>query len=200
MQQETIRSILIDLLASGAVEVVNGQVVFNGQPLGEEVANSEYRSDGWSTDTSYGCRRHRAIDDFLKRLSRGDVHERKVAEQAYEWFCFHPRKVERLVAEDEEQAQQATRAYWNSNLLTRMLGGGTRRDSAVNYKLKAERWGKEDEAGGYWFMPPAHAVVHGAAPEEEAPGRWPEEYINDLKEQVEYHRSGQAERDEAWLR
>lgn len=197
MQRETIRSALLDLLNAGDIEVVDGRIMFHGEPL-EEHGPAEYLDNGWSVETSYGCRRHRAIDDYLEKLARGDEAERRVANEADQWFCFSPKESPDLAAADETEAKQAAKAYFNSNLLIRLLGGVSQRDNAMGYRIEADNWeGVESE--NHWFMPPAHAVVYGVTPESEAPDRWPDEYIADLKGRVEYYRSGRADQDEAWL-
>lgn len=186
MQRETIRSALIDLLNSGDLEVVEGRLHFRGEPLADS-DSSDYRGDGWSVETSYGCRRHRAIDEFLETLSSGDEFERRVANEADQWFCFSQEHSPELAPEDEVERDQASKAYYNSNLLIRLLGGVNRRDNSMDYRLAAQNW-DGIESDQHWFMPPGHAVVYGVHPEDEAPSRWPEEYIAELKSLVQVAR------------
>ncbi|HSH26147.1 MAG TPA: hypothetical protein VK972_00025, partial [Wenzhouxiangella sp.] len=192
-----IKSALIDLINSGRLTIEDGQLFLDAEPVAEET-EGEYDAEGWSIETSYGCRRHRAIDEVLARLERGDKHERRVANDAYRWFCFHPREAVHLAADDETEAKQAVKAYFNSNLLIRLLGGVSRRDNAMDYRIAAENW-EGVESDHHWFMPPGHAVVYGVRPEAGAPQRWPQQYINDLKDDVEYHRSGRAAQAEDML-
>lgn len=197
MQHQTIRSALLDLISTGDLAVVDGRLHFMGEPL-EDMDAGEYRGDGWSHETSFGCRRHRAIDEFVERLARGDEHERRVANEADLWFCFHPRECVHLAADDETEAKQAAAAYSNSMIMARWLGLGVKRDHGMDFRISSDKWGIEGET--YWHMPQAHKVVYGMRPEAEAPDRWPQQYINDLRERVEYYREGRGDDEDHWWR
>ena len=166
-------------------------IYLDGFRLGEDEGESEYRPDGWSYETSNGCRRHRAIDEERARLE-AEGHD---LSDYPTWFCFDPMDLagfsdmrawlnsdpdyrHPIESEDEDERTRAARAAFIRRWVVRVSG-------APN-DLMEPFWISEDTNGdGIRERTdlPDYAVVFAADRSDRAEivDRWPEHAIRNLR-------------------
>lgn len=183
MEKQMIRSALIDLIRQGRLSAQGDNIMFDGEPVSaaEKADVAEYRADGYSNETSHGCRRHRAVDEFVAQLKEGDEFQQEVAKDADIWFGFHLDHAPQLKADDPDEVDEVMQSYANSKHLVYWLA--PQKDMCFNFRLPAEDY-DEYESTHYWFMPKNHGVIFPQDPKTEVADRWPNQYIEGLKSQV----------------
>lgn len=180
---------VVALMESGTL--TGNNIKFNGISLGDNATpndqTEEYRSDGWSYETSHGCRRHRMVDAMIKKLSRGDKFDRAVAEDAYSWFGFDPTLHPNLAPNDTDELHQLHMAIDSTRVVAHMIASG--KDVHWNYRFKANEE-FPGENGSYYFTPKQHAIVYGIElPKDDVTNRWPEMWARRLEDMAESRRT-----------
>lgn len=170
---ERLRELVAQGRLTGQAMALDNEPLNNGEQLPEE--ESMYRKDGYTHETSHGCRRHRLIDDAIAEMKRGNQFEKQVAEEADIWFGFDPEHAPDMNPDNDDELKDLSRAFFNSRIMIRWLGGPG--DVSTDFRLEDE----DREVGEpFWFMPKKHAIVYADNPQSEAPSRWPEHYVRGL--------------------
>ena len=162
-----------EALESGRMVIQDGLLVVDGNVVLPGPDN-EYRVDGWSHETSKGCRRHKLIDQKLAELREGDKVEQQVAGLYAEWYAFFPQQlgvsgdeVHSIEADDEDERRIARRAainafstFWQQVRNPLTVGFAVREDTdgdgvdetitLSNYRLVASPPDLADEITSFW--------------------------------------------------
>lgn len=188
MSAQTLLTLLRQLVTTGELTVVDGELHFNGEAIRPDPpTDTGYRKDGWATYADeYGCRRHRIVDELLDKMSRGTRYERQVAEEAEYAFCFDVRRfglnegqVHSIEAEDREARERSRDAAWLA------LAGYIINVPQWSYRLR--------EDGQNTVVPGRLVVLSSSRIGDSIVDKWPQRYAESLEEQAEGLRV-QAER------
>ena len=98
---------LLELVAQG--RLTGTDIRFDNEPL--EIQEDVYRPDGWSIETTDGCRSHRLVDEAIDAFkASSDPYEREAAATFPHLFTMNQTRYPSVAAEDQDQRDLAIAA------------------------------------------------------------------------------------------
>jgi hypothetical protein len=194
MEPDILREIIRQLVDQG--RLTGSGIELDGEPVtnsGEP--DTEYMPNGWSRETSHGCRRHRLIDKLYARFSNGNRFQREIAENMPLWFCFDPRDlgvdsgtpggdVHVIEADDEYERNMAREAAGLASIRARwLMSGNMPTDYIASYALREDSDG--DGRKEHRVLEDYAVVFTNIEPRQEVVTRWPETQVRRLETQAE---------------
>lgn len=196
MNSDILRETLLELIDQKRLS--GDGITFDGQPLAAS-EDSEYRPDGWSHETLFGCRRHRLIDQRLAKLREGDATAQELAEDFPAWYAFDPMDlgdfrgirdymasdadtVYPIEAEDADERDGARQAAWLARI--RALHGGRRpQDIAHSFARRVDTDG--DGRKEHIVLADCRVVFSGSQRQSEVTERWPAQALMNIESALE---------------